>query len=161
MKKELDDKLCQKYPKIFADRHADMRTTAMCWGFECNDGWYWLIDQLCDKIQSYIDLNKHLKISQVIATQVKEKYGGLRFYYIGGDNRIDGYVSFAEHLSYAICEKCGSTENVGRTDGWIYTRCEKCAKKEDLINWKSNEQIQLENEEEQSTEGIEKTNNNS
>ena len=29
MTTELDNKLCTKYPKIFADRHADMRTTAM------------------------------------------------------------------------------------------------------------------------------------
>jgi hypothetical protein len=38
MKQELDEQLCAKYPKIFVNRHADMKTTAMCWGFECGDG---------------------------------------------------------------------------------------------------------------------------
>jgi hypothetical protein len=128
MKAELDKQLCEKYPKIFRDRNADMRTTAMCWGFEHGSGWYWLINQLCNHIQSYIDLNPHLKIPQVVATQVKEKYGGLRFYYKGGDKHIAGAVSLAEHLSYSICEECGSTHNVTQTKGWVYTMCEECMK---------------------------------
>ncbi len=132
MTKELDEKLCKDYPKIFVDRYADMRTTAMCWGFDCGDGWYWLVDNLCNCIQQYIDNNKHLSISQmvydsVVATQVKEKFGGLRFYYTGGDETIDGMVWLAEHLSYNICEKCGSTQNVTQnTEGWVYTLCKTC-----------------------------------
>ena len=126
MNKELDEKLCAKYPKIFADRHGDMRTTAMCWGFDCNDGWYNLLNGLCDSIQSYLDNNPHLKVTQVIATQVKEKYGGLRFYYMGGDGTIHGMVWLAEHLSYLMCEECGSMDKVTQTSGWVYTRCESC-----------------------------------
>jgi hypothetical protein len=38
MREELDKKLVEKYPKIFAQRFDDMRTTAMCWGFDCDDG---------------------------------------------------------------------------------------------------------------------------
>jgi len=128
MKKELDEKLVKKYPEIFADRHEDMKKTAMCWGFDCGDGWYWLIDNLCDTIQSYIDHNKHLDIQQVTATQVKEKYGGLSFYFSGGDKTINGMVWLAESMSYNICEDCGSNENVTQTKGWVYTRCENCKK---------------------------------
>jgi hypothetical protein len=127
MKKELDDLLVEKYPKIFRDRYADMRITAMCWGAECGSGWFWLIDKLCERIQSHIDLNPHLNIEQVIAVQVKEKFGGLRFYYNGGNDYIDGMVSLAEHLSYYICENCGTTENVTQNEnGWIFTLCYKC-----------------------------------
>lgn len=126
MNKELDDKLCKKYPKIFADRYASMQTTCMCWGFDCNDGWYWLIDNLCNTIQNYIDQNQHLNISQVVATQVKEKFGGLRFYINGGDEHIDGIIWLAESLSYHICEKCGSTKDVSQTEGWVYTECPDC-----------------------------------
>jgi len=139
MKKELDEKLVKKYPKIFVDRYAPMDQTAMCWGFEHGDGWYWLLDNLCGSIQSYIDSNKHLKIPQVVAMQVKEKFGGLRFYYIGGDKYIDGMVSLAEDMSYNICEVCGSTEHVGQTKGWIETLCKKCAIKEGVLNkWEEN-----------------------
>ena len=62
MRKELDEKLCAKYPKIFADRHGDMRTTAMCWGFECGDGWYWLIDSLCSNLQWNTDNNNKTNV---------------------------------------------------------------------------------------------------
>ena len=135
MEKELDEKLVKAYPLIFKDRHVDMKETAMCWGFECGDGWYWLIDNLCNSIQSYIDLNQahNPDITQIVATQVKEKYGSLRFYYNGGDRLIDGMVWLAENLSYKICEDCGSTENVTQTEGWIYTRCEKCHKEKSRI----------------------------
>ena len=127
MKKELQEKLYNKYPLIFQQKDLSMRETCMCWGCDIDDGWYFLLDQLCQSIQSYIDLNDHLKIEQVQATQVKEKFGRLCFYYRGGDGDIRGMVSLAELMSYHICEECGFTENVGHTKGWIYTLCEKCS----------------------------------
>ena len=126
MRKELDKTLVERYPKIFADRHGDMKETAMCWGFDCGDGWYWLIDNLCSSIQSHIDYND---VPQVTAIQVKEKFGGLRFYFNGGNDYIDGMTSLVESMSYTICEECGSTVNVKQTDGWVYTRCDKCMEK--------------------------------
>jgi hypothetical protein len=126
MTKELDKKLCAKYPKIFAQRNLPMNQTAMCWGFDVGDGWYWLIDQLCDRIQSYLDNNPHLKIPQVEAVQVKEKFAGLRFYINGGDDDIYGAISLAEHMSYNICEVCGSTKDIGCTQGWLMTICKSC-----------------------------------
>ena len=123
MTKELDDKLVEKYPKIFIDRHGDMRQTCMCWGFDCSDGWYFLIDHLCKSIQGYIDSNSHLNISQVVATQVKEKFGSLRFYYNGGNDLIQGMVWFAEHLSHYICEECGKEGEVVNKSAWLMCRC--------------------------------------
>lgn len=120
MKKELDDALCAKYPKIFADRHKSMQETCMCWGFECGDGWYDLIDNLCSLIQNYVDWSK---CEQVVAEQVKEKFGGLRFYYRGGDDYIAGAVAMADSLSFTICDVCGN-EGTANEDGWIATRCE-------------------------------------
>lgn len=64
----------------------------------------------------------------VSITQIKEKFGGLRFYYSGGDDTTYGMVSLAESLSYKICEKCGTTINIGQTSGWITTLCKECAK---------------------------------
>lgn len=75
-------------------------------------------------------------------TQIKEKFGGLRFYYDGGDRDIFGMTRLAESLSYAICETCGSTKDVGRTQGWYYTICKPCYDKDDRANkliWKPNE----------------------
>jgi len=128
MKKELDEKLCAKYPKIFANRHGDMRTTAMCWGFACGDGWYWLIDRLCSNLQWDTDNNnRNGKYPQVVASQVKEKFGGLSFYVESATPEQYAVISFAETLSNYTCEECGTTKNIGHTKGWIQTLCEDCA----------------------------------
>lgn len=55
MKAELQQTLIQKYPKIFQDVDKPMTQTCMCWGIECGDGWYNLLDSLCSLIQSRID----------------------------------------------------------------------------------------------------------
>ena len=72
MREELDAALVTKFPKIFANRYGDLRETAMVWGFSCDDGWYWLIEELCAALQWDTDKNKH---PQIVATQVKEKFG--------------------------------------------------------------------------------------
>jgi len=55
MNQELDAALCAKYPKMFVNRKKSMQETCMCWGFECGDGWYNIINQLCGNIQRHID----------------------------------------------------------------------------------------------------------
>lgn len=83
---------------------------------------------LVDELESAIPEKEELvdSITQVEAVQVKEKFGGLRFYYDGGDELIAGMVSFAEHMSYSTCEYCGSTNKVTQTSGWITSLCSKC-----------------------------------
>ena len=128
-----------------------MRETAMCWGFECGDGWYNILDMLCGNIQSYIEniqydvdwatgwnarvesdepwpyqaLREKRPIPdpiEVVATQVKEKFGTLRFYYVGGDAYIKGLVSMAEAMSSVTCEVCGSPGK-SNEEGWLRIRC--------------------------------------
>lgn len=125
MRDELDKKLCEKYPKIFADRYKPMTETAMCWGIECGDGWYNIIDQLCANIQSHIDWeeSRGIAIPQVVAEQVKEKFGTLRFYVRGGDEYIDALIAMAESMSGVTCEACGKPGTTGGS-GWISTMCE-------------------------------------
>ena len=71
------------------------------------------------------------RIPQVVALQVKEKFGTLHFYYSGGDDYIHGAISFAEYLSGKICERCGlMNEQIGSTTkGWIQTLCACCQPK--------------------------------
>jgi len=128
MREELDKELCEKYPEIFRDRHAPVTQTPMGFGFECGDGWFDLIDALCKRIQNYIDWERKYppphdeKIEQVVASQVKEKFGGLRFYFDGGNDVIRGMVMMAEEMSYNICEECGNKGRI-RANGWVTTRC--------------------------------------
>ncbi len=103
----------------------------MAWGFECDDGWIDIIDQLCSKIQQRIDWKSRclsdddIETLQVVATQVKEKFGTLRFYYFGGDDVISGLVSMAETISGITCEACGNSGRT-RTNGWHRTLCDSC-----------------------------------
>jgi hypothetical protein len=130
MKEQLDEQLVKRYPKIFRDRHGDIAQTCMVWGFECGDGWFNIINQLCSCIQNRIDWSEKAGssyvIEQVVATQVKEKFGGLRFYYNGGDNVIDGMVGIAEAMSTVTCEQCGCPGKIfQKKSGWITTLCER------------------------------------
>lgn len=124
MNTELDNKLCQDYPEIFRDRFADMRSTAMCWGFECGPGWYNLIDGLCRDI---MQVCKETGQTPPVASQVKEKYGTLRFYVNGATDQVYRLIDIAEELSSTICEECGQPGRV-RSGGWIRTLCDHHAK---------------------------------
>ena len=55
MKQELDKLLCERYPKMMVNRNKNMQETCMCWGFECGDGWFNILDQLMGNIQHHID----------------------------------------------------------------------------------------------------------
>lgn len=55
MKIELDELLCTKYPQLFRLRHASVHNTALCWGFECGDGWFKIIDLLCLNITRHLE----------------------------------------------------------------------------------------------------------
>jgi hypothetical protein len=55
MKQELDKLLCEKYPKMMVNRNKPMQETCMCWGFECGNGWFNILDQLMSNIQHHID----------------------------------------------------------------------------------------------------------
>ena len=137
MRDELDEALCKKYPKIFKMRNGSIQETCMSWGFEHGDGWYNLLDTACSNIQHHIDWKRKAEpfagmsdeefdeIHQPVAAQVKEKFGGLRFYVDNCDDYVQGVVAMAESMSYRICEVCG---NVGtrRGGGWIKTLCDPC-----------------------------------
>lgn len=69
-----------------------------------------------------------------IATQVKEKFGGLRFYVNGGTQKHHAYIRFAEAMSYRTCEYCGATQDVYQTSGWVHTVCKACATKANLLD---------------------------
>ena len=127
MNKELEEQLYLKYPKIFADKDKSMQESCMYWGLECGAGWYDLIDKLCENIQNYLD--SHIDLPQVVATQVKEKFGFLCFYIDGGDDTIYQFISEASHISSTICEECGSMEEVTNTKGWIKYLCKNCMDK--------------------------------
>lgn len=57
-----------------------------------------------------------------VAAQVKEKFGGLRFYVHGASPEQRAQIDLVEELSYRACETCG---NPGQaySIGWVGTLC--------------------------------------
>ena len=143
MNKELQDKLMEKYPKIFYKGIDSNKTvTCMYLGIECHNGWYDLLDALCFNIQEHCN-NENLRYIvetdkykfvvegdpdyvQVIVAQIKEKMGTLRFYVDGGDKTTEGMIRMAESMSSRLCELCGNSATTNRDSGWLHTTCAAC-----------------------------------
>jgi hypothetical protein len=164
MDRQLDEALCKDFPEIFRNRNGDMRTTAMCWGFECGSGWEPLIRATCERLMSPVTRTrrdvKHIKENLAIedksgwtdwqksyytqerlagleaklkdmeehipvASQVKEKFGGLRFYVHGATEEQYDIIHHAEAMSYYVCEECGTMKTARLYSfGWNRTLCD-------------------------------------
>jgi hypothetical protein len=110
----------ERFPNMFSKRYG---------GIAVGAGWWPIIESLCANIQSRIDWwnknhEKNPVIEQVVVEQIKEKFGGLRFYYQGGDDEISGMVRMAEAWASHACEECGAPGK-SRDGGWIKTLCDK------------------------------------
>ena len=115
---EFAKRMEEKFPKMFAQPYG---------GFAIGEGWWPIIESLCANIQSHIDWQnknheKHPVVTQVTIAQIKEKFGGLRFYYDGGDDNVHGMVRMAESWADHSCEECGAPGTSGGK-GWIKTLC--------------------------------------
>lgn len=99
-----------------------------CFNIECGDGWFDLIRDLIAKLialeseeaESFVDFK---------VTQIKEKFGGLRFYTAFGESfdddswkRVFSIINSYEHRSLSVCEFCGKQARL-RTLGYIQTLC--------------------------------------
>lgn len=120
-----------KYPEMFANPYG-----GVCVGA----GWWEIIRVLCGQIDSYTKWRNNTReallkdnpynhkipdeVPQVVVMQIKEKFGGLRFYYEGGDQFIRGLVTMAESWAARSCEECGHPGE-SRSGGWIKVLCDE------------------------------------
>ena len=205
MNKENTEKLLKTAPLLYGDYNAPMITTAMCWGFECNEGWFSILYDLSVKLEAlikkYYDENKEKvrcracnckrqkhyahgtdrpgkclavhkrphtlfeprwrpnkgwnRVMRLVnklygslsyeletcycdifdpsisrASQVKEKYGTLRFYMTTSSDEMEKLIDVAEKLSETTCELCGMPGSLRDDCGWYKTRCDSCWNKE-------------------------------
>jgi hypothetical protein len=135
------DTLYNEYPDMFSNRHKSPRESCMAWGCEIGMGWYDIMHSICWKIKNHeenivwqtefkqkTDPEYKSDYIPVKFDQIKEKFGGLRVYFSGGDDYIEGLVSMAESFSYKICESCGERGSPNK-GGWISTLCDECRNK--------------------------------
>lgn len=94
-------------------------------GFYLPRGWGEIVYKACKSIA--------LTGAPVAVSQVKEKFGGLRFYYDlradCSEERADAAARVAdivEACSYWVCQDCGTTQNVTTEGDYITTRCAGC-----------------------------------
>lgn len=121
MKTELDVRLCQRYPLIFAERASSKQTSGTGRAITCGDGWFDLIDALCERLQFWTDQHQ---APQVVAVQVKEKWGALCFYpSLGASQEQLGMIHMAEAMSARICAQCGKPGQTLVHADWFMTRC--------------------------------------
>ena len=85
--------------------------------FDVQVGWYPLIKNLIDEL---ITLGWDKQV-----TQVKEKFGGLRFYINGGSDEIYNKITEAEKLSHETCELCGKKGELRTKIRWFTTLCDE------------------------------------
>lgn len=103
------------------------------WEEEIPDGWYKafgekMIEELNEILVKYNFQDKY----QII--QIKEKFGGLRWYDNGYPSKMhDEYTAWLhkyEDLSEETCIKCGAPAT-HMTKGWILPLCDACDKKKE------------------------------
>lgn len=126
MKKELQDKLVSYFPSLYIEKSWDSFYSPMAFGFCVGDGWFDIIWNLSTKIDSIIkglpENERHLH--RVV--QVKEKFGGLRFYMSVNHVEIEKAIDEATRLSLITCEKCGKPGKMDSNGGWFQTICNEC-----------------------------------
>lgn len=80
------------------------------------EGWHSIVDDLIKDLFA-LGWNGSLY-------QIKEKFGGLRFYIDKGNDEIFKRINLAELQSLKTCEDCGEEGTTGSWGGyWILTLC--------------------------------------
>lgn len=103
-------------------KHDSTKLPYEIWQAECGEGWKSLYEPL-------IQLCEHEGLTIL---QVKEKFGGLRFY-VGGDSSddVERQIAWAEAKSLEICELCGQPGELFSSRGWMMTRCPEHRKEQE------------------------------
>lgn len=123
MKIELDVALCRDFPNLYKNRRK--RGTCMVFGLSVGDGWEPIVRELSEKLEKLIlEAPEDLRGSYH-ASQVKEKFGGLRFYMASSTAEMGKAIDEAEEACSKVCESCGAPGSLHQT-GWARTNCVAC-----------------------------------
>jgi hypothetical protein len=121
MTDDLEEQLLKDFPDLFITKGLGFPKFG---GFKCQDGWYDLIRELSQEITYELEQQFGPESRVIYATQVKEKYGTLRFYMNNHVPEIASLIHDYEHKSSRICEVCGKPGKM-RDLNWIQTLCDE------------------------------------
>jgi len=111
-------RLLNAFPSLYAGHTQPPSESLMCFGFECGDGWFQLI----------WDLSEKLEAEGIVAVQVKEKFGSLRFYTDTDTDAAYAAIEEASEKSSKTCELCGAPGEISYRGYWLKALCETCRK---------------------------------
>jgi len=127
-KKGIKEDLMNKYPIFFKEKDLPMNETCMCWGLDIGDGWLSIVEDVAKKAEEWNNTHD----DKIYASQVKEKFGGLRIYTKEESTEADDYIyeitNAAEDKSFETCETCGKPGKNITINGWVRTTCKDCIK---------------------------------
>ena len=179
MQQPYNNILCTRYPRLFRNRWRPPGSSVQHWSFECDIGWFAIIDRACDLITRHVyharrrrvrallvnramrrarrgdfssleriyyqsankqgwdimldELSKdgfpYTEVPEnftVVADQIKEKWGSLRFYCTGGDDYVAGVIAMAETMSSLLCGSCGRARELPEIPGEPAPTCGRC-----------------------------------
>lgn len=121
MRVTLQESLYERYRLIFRQGNVLGPKGPVGWGIQCGDGWYPLLDGLCDVLTRRVRDGSGPIIDVV---QVKQKIGSLRFYLKGGDDYSQGAIRLASAMSYLVCEETGRPGTLMATNRGVRTLAE-------------------------------------
>ncbi|HJV74739.1 MAG TPA: hypothetical protein VJ654_10995 [Noviherbaspirillum sp.] len=104
-------KLYDAFPRLYRGRDLPLQASLMSQGFCCGDGWFELIWNLSKDIEqiAYNEGRNPAADTWPEATQVKEKFGSLRFHlrFNTCSAPMRTLLESARDASEHICEECG------------------------------------------------------
>lgn len=120
MNPENTNRLFEDFPELYRGRDLPVTENLMSFGFCCGDGWFEIIYTLSQQIQDY---NLAHPEATVIAVQVKQKFGELRFYVSQSIPEIDALIREATVRSLQTCELTGQPGVLCRQGNYYQTLC--------------------------------------
>ena len=94
------------------------------WGIAVDDGWRGLLEDLCERLH---EVMSEAERAEFRVTQVKEKFGSLRFYTAATPRAAEPLIDRAEEVSARTCERCGGPGVVHAHRGWYRCLCTACS----------------------------------
>lgn len=152
MDNELEQKIYSIDEVFFREKDYDQMNTCMCWGIECDDGWYEPIRKFVEKVAILNSLLKPINMC-IVCEQMKSKWADFRCYWgirsLNNSNPTGELNEKEDQLCQTVdsmmcdivdscelecsktCEICGKHDPWGKEvtvcGSWLTVKCVKCA----------------------------------
>lgn len=111
------------YKPVLKEWHPDRPVSPVPLGIGCGDGWFEPIYQLSICLEALILQLPEEKRPRYYVVQIKEKFGGLRYYLNASTEEMEKAIRECERVCYRTCEECGAT-GVLREGPWLRIACD-------------------------------------